>query len=173
MRIDIGEWHLRRYRASDLAALVKYADNPNVVRNLRDRFPHPYTVEAGRFWITSVCDQEPLATFAIASETELIGGIGLELQQDVYRRSAEIGYWLGEPLWGKGIISAAVQAVVRYGFADLDLVRIYAGVFATNPTSARVLEKNGFAFEGRLRQAVWKNGELIDELRYAILRDPR
>lgn len=172
MRIDIGEWHLRRYRASDLAALVKYADNPSIVRNLRDRFPHPYTVEAGRFWITSVCDQEPLATFAIASETELIGGIGLELQHDVYRRSAEIGYWLGEPFWGKGIVTAAVKAVVHYGFSELDLLRIYAGVFATNPRSARVLEKSGFQFEGRLRQAVWKNDQAIDELRYAILRDP-
>jgi RimJ/RimL family protein N-acetyltransferase len=170
-RIDIGEWHLRAYRAADLAALVKYADNPNVVRHLRDRFPHPYTVEAGRAWIASVCEQEPLVTFAIASATELIGGIGLELQQDVYRRSAELGYWLAEPYWGRGIVSAAVKAVLRYGFRELDLVRIYAGVFATNAPSARVLEKNGFAFEGRSRQAVYKHGELIDELRYAILRE--
>lgn len=170
IRIEIGRWHLRAYRDGDLPALLKYADNPNVVRHLRDRFPHPYTREAGRAWIAAAKKQDPVVSFAIASEDELIGGIGIELQEDVYRRSGEIGYWLGEPFWGNGIVTAAARATVEYAFTRLDLVRVFAGVFATNPASARVLEKVGFRFEGRSQRAVFKHGELIDELRYAIVR---
>jgi RimJ/RimL family protein N-acetyltransferase len=170
LRIDIGEWHIRPYRDGDLPALVKYADNPNVVRNLRDRFPHPYTSEAGRAWISSAKAQDPVVSFAIASQDELIGGVGIEPQSDVYRRSGELGYWLAEPFWGRGIATAAAKAMVQYAFTRLDLVRVFAGVFATNPGSARVLEKAGFHFEGRSQRAVFKHGQLIDELRYAILR---
>lgn len=170
MRIDIGEWHLRPFDDTDLPALLKYADNPNVARYLRERFPQPYTAAAGRAWIANTKRQDPPVTFCIATDDELIGGIGIELQTDVYRRSGELGYWLAEPFWGRGIVTAAANAVVEYGFTRLDLVRIFAGVFATNPASARVLEKVGFELEGRSRHAVFKHGELIDELRYAILR---
>ena len=169
-RIDIGDWHLRPYRDSDLAALLKYADNPNIVRTLRDRFPHPYTAEAGQNWIATAKSEDPVASFAIASAEELIGGVGIVPQVDVYRRSGELGYWLAEPFWGQGIATAAAKAMVDYAFARLQLVRVYAGVFANNPASARVLEKAGLQFEGRLRQAIFKNGELIDELLYAIVR---
>lgn len=171
MRIEIGKWHLRPYADADLEALVRHANNPRVARCLRDRFPHPYTEEAGRQWIARVRGQQPVLAFAIAGASELIGGIALEPQDDVYRRSAEIGYWLGEPFWGRGIATAAVRAMVAYGFGHLDLVRVDAGVFANNPRSARVLEKAGFRFEGRSRKAIFKNGEFIDELRYAILRE--
>jgi RimJ/RimL family protein N-acetyltransferase len=170
IRIDIGNWHLRAYRDDDLPALLKYADNPNVVRNLRDRFPHPYTSEAGRAWIAVAKEQNPVVSFVIASEQELVGGAGIDLQTDVYRRSGELGYWLAEPFWGRGITTAAARALVEYAFTQLDLVRVFAGVFATNPASARVLEKVGFQFEGRAQRAVFKHGALIDELRYAILR---
>jgi RimJ/RimL family protein N-acetyltransferase len=173
MRIDIGKWHLRPYREGDLPALLKYADSANVVRHLRDRFPHPYTAADGRRWIAQKSGEHPVTSLVIATPEELIGGIGLELRDDVYRRSAEIGYWLGEPFWGQGIMVAAVNAVVEYAFAELDLVRIHAGVFATNARSARVLEKAGFELEGRLRNAVCKHGELIDELVYARLRPSR
>jgi RimJ/RimL family protein N-acetyltransferase len=170
IRIDIGHWHLRPYRDADLAALLKYADNANIVRNLRDRFPHPYTAEAGKTWIALARSQDPVLSFAIASEHELIGGVGVDPQADVYRRSGELGYWLAEPFWGQGIATAAARAMIEYAFTKLDLVRVYAGVFATNPASARVLEKAGLQFEGRSCAAVFKNGQLIDELRYAILR---
>ena len=171
-RIDIGNWHLRPYRDSDLPALLKYADNAHIVRTLRDRFPHPYTAEAGQGWIALTKQEDPQLSFAIAGDEELIGGIGMVLQGDVYRRSGELGYWLGEPFWGRGIATAAARAMVEYAFTRLDLVRVYAGVFANNPASARVLEKAGLQFEGRLRQAIFKNGELIDELLYAIIRPP-
>lgn len=170
MQIDIGEWNLRPYREGDLPALLKYADNANVARHLRDRFPHPYTAADGRRWIEQKSSEDPVTSLVIAGPDELIGGIGLELRDDVYRRSAEIGYWLGEPFWGKGIMVAAVNAVVDYAFGPLDLIRVYAGVFATNPRSARVLEKAGFELEGRLHRAVFKHGELIDELVYARLK---
>lgn len=170
IRIDIGRWHLRPYRETDLAALLKYADNANIVRNLRDRFPHPYTADAGRTWIGLARSQDPLVSFAIASDDELIGGVGVDPQLDVYRRSGELGYWLAEPFWGQGITTAAARAITQYAFTTLDLVRVFAGVFATNPASVRVLEKAGLQFEGRSRAAVFKHGQLIDELRYAILR---
>jgi RimJ/RimL family protein N-acetyltransferase len=169
-RIDIGPWHLRPYRDSDLPALLKYADNANIVRTLRDRFPHPYTAEAGQTWIAIAKAEDPVMSFAIASEEELIGGVGLVPQVDVYRRSGELGYWVAEPFWGHGVATAAAKAVVDYAFAKLNLVRVYAGVFANNPASGRVLEKVGLQFEGRLRRAIFKNGELIDELLYAIIR---
>jgi RimJ/RimL family protein N-acetyltransferase len=101
---------------------------------------------------------------------EAVGGIGLEPQADVARRSAEIGYWLGEAYWGRGIATEAVRAVTDYGFAHGDLVRIYATVFEWNRASMRVLEKAGYQLEGRRRQAVTKDGQTIDDLLYAIIR---
>ncbi len=109
--------------------------------------------------------------FAIEVEGEAAGSIGLELGEDVARRSAEIGYWLGEAHWGRGIATEAVRTVTAYGFEQLDLVRIFANVFAWNPASMRVLEQAGYVLEGRLRSAVTKDGETIDQLAYAVVRD--
>jgi RimJ/RimL family protein N-acetyltransferase len=100
-----------------------------------------------------------------------VGGIGLDLQADVHRHSAEIGYWLGAAHWGHGIATEAVRAVTAHGFSALDLCRIFAGVFAWNPASGRVLEKAGYTLEGRLRQAVIKDGQALDVVVYAILRE--
>ncbi len=171
MQLDVGEWQIRSWRPEDEATIVKYANNRKVWINLRDRFPHPYTEQDARDWIQSATQQNPETHFVIASAQEAIGGIGLRLQEDVHRRSAEIGYWLGEPFWGQGVATRALCALTEYGFAHFDLVRIFATVFEWNPASARVLEKAGYQYEGRLRKSVTKDGKTIDQLLYALVRE--
>ncbi len=170
--IAIGEWKLRAWRPGDEAALVKYANNRNIWINLRDRFPHPYTMDDATAWVQSVKDQRPVMNFAIATsnDDEAIGSIGLTLQEDVHRRSGEIGYWLAEPFWGRGIATRAVRALTEYAFTNFDLVRLYANVFEWNPASGRVLEKAGFTLEGRLRKNITKDGNTIDQFLYALVR---
>ncbi|MFQ5349301.1 MAG: GNAT family N-acetyltransferase [Thermoanaerobaculia bacterium] len=170
MRIALADgYRIRSYRAGDAAALVAYADNRNVSRNLRDRFPYPYTADAAARWLKHVAAEEPQTSFAIATVDELIGGIGVELGEDIHHRTGEIGFWLGEPFWGRGIVTAAVVAFTPWAFERFALVRIWAGVFESNLASARVLEKAGYAFEGRHRGAVVKDGRVLDELVYARL----
>ena len=176
IEIAIGEWKLRSWRPGDEAALVKYANNRNISINLRDRFPHPYAMDDAIAWVQSVKDQRPVTNFAIATaidndnDDEAIGSIGLTLQEDVHRRSGEIGYWLAEPFWGRGIATRAVQALTEYAFTNFDLVRLYANVFEWNPASGRVLEKAGFTLEGRLRKNITKDGNTIDQFLYALVR---
>ena len=167
MHIEIGEWCVRSFRPDDAPPLAKYGNNRNVARNLRDRFPHPYRVEDAEEWIQFAMQQEPETIFAIASSTEAIGSIGLELYDDVHRRSAQVGYWLGEPFWGQGIATLALSALTDYAFAQFDLARMYAYVYEWNPASARVLEKAGYEYEGRLRKSVTKAGQTIGQWLYA------
>lgn len=171
LRIDVGEYHLRSFRQSDREALVRCANNPRISSQLTDRFPYPYREDDADLWLEHVLDQDPEAILAIAGESGLIGCIGLELKDDVYRNSAELGYWLAEPYWGQGIATRSVQAIVRYAFEELGLKRIYAGVFETNPASARVLEKAGFKLEGRLRKHVTKGGRMLDLLMFGLLEE--
>jgi len=170
MHIDLGPYQIREYRSGDAPALVRHANNRNIWRNLRDRFPYPYSHRDAFRWLHHVGTQIPPHDFAIASAEELIGAIGLQPQDDVHRRSAEIGYWLAEPYWGRGIATSAVRALTAYTFANTRLVRLYAMVFAWNPASARVLEKAGYQLEGRLQKSVLKDNQLIDQLVYATLR---
>lgn len=155
----------------DAAALVRHADNPNIARNLRDLFPSPYAHADARAFLGRSVEESPVTNFAIEVDGEAAGGIGVHLDADVYRRDAEVGYWLGEAYWGRGIATDAVRAVTAYAFERFDLVRIHAEVFARNVASARVLEKAGFALEGRLRARVTKEGETLDALLYALVRD--
>ena len=171
MLIDLGDWQIRSWLPTDVASLVKYADNRNVSINLRDAFPHPYTGEDAQAWIQLASGQIPETNFAIASSVEAVGGIGLRLGEDVFRRTAEIGYWLGEPFWGKGIATRAVVAMTDFAFSEFDLVRIHAHVFEWNPASARVLEKAGYHLEGRLRKSITKEGNTIDRFLYAKIRE--
>ncbi len=171
MRIDIGEYQIRSFHPDDAHALAKYANNRNVSRNLRDRFPHPYRIEDAEAWIGHAMGLEPQTIFAIASATEVIGSIGLELHDDVHRRSAQMGYWLGEPCWGRGIATLALKAATEYAFARFDLARLYAYVYEWNPASARVLEKAGYEYEGRLRKSVTKDGHTIGQWLYAMIRE--
>jgi RimJ/RimL family protein N-acetyltransferase len=168
VRLKLKACEVRSWRASDIESLVKYADNRNVWINLRDRFPHPYTLRDGRAFLKHVREQQPESAFAIAVDDEATGGIGFQLQSDVERVSAEIGYWLGEPFWGRGIATEALVAVTQYVVATHGLTRVYAVPFAWNVASCRVLEKAGFVLEGRLRRSAIKNGGVTDQLQYAF-----
>jgi RimJ/RimL family protein N-acetyltransferase len=170
LEIAIDPWKLRAWRAGDEAALARYANNRNVSMWLRDAFPYPYSHQDALTWVHQNQGKYPVTNFAIASAYEPIGGIGLELQTDIFHRSAEIGYWLREQDWGKGIMTRAVRAAVSYAFATFDIVRIHAMVFEGNYGSARVLQKAGFLYEGRLHRAVTKDGRTIDAFLYALVR---
>ncbi len=167
MELDIDAWRIRSYRSQDADSLARHANNRNVSRNMRDTFPYPYTLRDAHQWIQLVQNQQPEANFAIASETEVIGGIGLTFRSDVHRRTAEIGYWLGEPFWGRGIATAALSAMTDYAFANHDLARLEAYVYEWNPASMRVLEKAGYVQEGRLRKSVTKEDRTIDQVLYS------
>ena len=173
MQIDIGEWQIRSFHPDDAEALARYANNLNVSQNLRDAFPYPYTRSHAEDWISYATGQSPETNFAIASATEAIGGIGLRFLQDPPRGSAEIGYWLGEPFWGRGIATKALQTLTEYAFAQLDVVRISGCVYPWNPASARVMEKAGYVCEGRSANSAVKDGQLVDQLLYAITRQSR
>jgi RimJ/RimL family protein N-acetyltransferase len=162
---------LRRFIQADRDALAKLADNANVSKYLTDRFPYPYTLKAADDWIAKVGLEREPHNLAIEWKGQFVGGIGLEPLNDVYRQSAEIGYWLGEPYWGNGLASIAVALWTNYSFSNLPYIRIQANVFAPNKRSARVLEKNGFACEGVLHQHITKGESIYDAILYARLRD--
>ena len=171
MEFPLNKCLLREWRVSDAEAIAHHANNRRIWRNLRDRFPHPYTLEDAHHWIEFAAAESPQLSFAITVNNEAVGGIGLSLGQDIERRSAEIGYWLGEEFWGRGIVTEAVQAVTEYGFTKFDLCRIWASVFAWNPASGRVLEKAGFVREAILRKSATKDGQTIDTILYAQVRE--
>lgn len=164
---------LRPWHRGDVTALVREANDLEVWRTVRDRFPHPYTADDAERWIGHVVGVPgPPRNFAVVLDGAPIGGAGLELRPDVHRCTAEIGYWLGSAWWGRGFATEAVRCVVEYGFETFEsVVRVEAHVFATNPASARVLEKAGFEREARLRRAVIKEGVVQDDLVYARLRE--
>ncbi len=206
------DFTLRPWRDADLASLVKYAGNPRIAQFMTNAFPHPYTEQDGREFLTSlrsssssrldivqtssdsalapqlrlamtvgnsglrVVDGSDKAAVnpvlrAIDVGGEAVGSIGLFPQTDIHERNAELGYWLAEPFWGRGIMTRAVREMVSYGFATHpDVTRIFARPFSTNPASQRVLEKAGFTLEARLRDALYKNGAYMDELVFAIRR---
>jgi RimJ/RimL family protein N-acetyltransferase len=167
MRIELQGCVVRAYRVGDEVALTKHANNPRIARWMRDRFSHLYSLDDARAWITRVTAEDPLTSWAIEIDGAVGGGIGIIPQDDVFYRSAEIGYWLGEAYWGRGVASAVVRAVSEQLFVERDLCRLYASVFDGNGASGRVLEKAGYVFEGRHRAAVTKNGETLDQLLYA------
>lgn len=171
MVLTLTQGVIRSWRSQDVPAIVRHANNRRVWRNLKDRFPHPYTTSDAEHWIHQATGATPETHFAIAIDEEAVGGIGLDLQMDVFRRSAEIGIWLGEAYWGRGIATEAVRAMTNFAFANFDLCRIYAGVFEWNPASMRVLEKASYSLEGRLRNSVTKDGQTIDQMLYAIVRE--
>ncbi|MDB6040326.1 MAG: N-acetyltransferase [Verrucomicrobiales bacterium] len=171
MKLELKTCVIRPFNEADAESVQHYADNRKVWMCLRDFFPHPYSLEDAKAFIKLVSQENPLKTFAIATPTEAIGSIGLRPGVDVHRKSAELGYWLAEPFWGRGIMSEAVTAFVATAFDRFDLIRIYAELFANNRASARVLEKAGFAFEGRLRANVIKNEEILDSLMFGRIRN--
>ncbi|MHB8418258.1 MAG: GNAT family N-acetyltransferase [Myxococcales bacterium] len=163
---------VRPWRPEDVDSLAEHADDLRIWRNLRDRFPHPYTRADAEAWIAANARLEAPTNFAIEVGGRAVGGIGVTPQQDVFRHSAEIGYWLGVAHWRKGIATEAVGAVSEWAFQGLGVHRLYAGVFAWNRASARVLEKAGYRLEGRLREAAVKAGETVDLYVFARLAGP-
>jgi RimJ/RimL family protein N-acetyltransferase len=158
---------IRDWRRADKPALVKLANNRNIWRNLAHFFPHPYTESDADGWFDFLARQAPLTHWAIEHQGALAGGIGLILGEGVYSKSARIGYWIGEPFWGRGIATAAVRVVTLHAMAVYALCRVEATVLPWNPASARVLEKAGYVREGVLRCSVYKDGQVIDSLLYA------
>lgn len=138
--------------------------------SLRDRFPHPYTIETAHAWLASVAAEDPALSFAIDVAGEAVGGIGLVLGSDVERTSSEIGYWLGQEFWGRGIMTAAVRMFTDYAFDAYALTRMFAVPFAGNAASRRVLEKAGYSLEAILRRSAIKEGVVIDQALYAVVR---
>jgi RimJ/RimL family protein N-acetyltransferase len=159
---------VRSWRSSDLDSLVEQADNRRIWINLRDAFPHPYTRRAGRAFLRRARTASPETMLAIAVKGAAVGGIGFKLHADVERVSAEIGYWIGEAFWGRGIATDALCATTKYAIETHRLTRIYAVPFAWNAASCRVLEKAGYVLEGRLRRSAVKDGLVTDQMQYAF-----
>jgi RimJ/RimL family protein N-acetyltransferase len=170
MLLDLGDLLVRSWRKSDLAALVRHANNAKIAANLRDQFPHPYTRRDGIDYLEFVREQSPERAFAIEHGGEAIGGIGFQIGIDIARVSAEMGYWLGENFWGRGWTTRAVTAASDWAFDAYQLTRVFALAFSYNLASIRVLEKAGFEREGVLGGSALKNGVVLDQVIYANLR---
>ena len=170
MVISLGGATVRSFVPQDAPLLASYANDPAIMSFMHDAEPRRYTEAEAAAWIEVVRMQSPECHFSIARGEEIIGGIGLELQHDIYAHSAELSYWVGRRHWGQGIATRAVGAVTDYAFWQLRLQRLYARVFDGNVASQRVLEKCAFELEGRLRRAALKHGALADQFLYAKLR---
>lgn len=165
------EIKLRALQLSDTSQLANLANNINIWINLRDAFPYPYSESDAEYFINLVTEEKPKQNFGIEYDGNLCGVIGLIIQKDVYRKSAEIGYWIGEPFWGKEIATKAIEIITNYGFEDLKLDRIHACVFEFNFASMKALEKNGYKKEGVFKKAIFKNEKVLDEHRYFKLNE--
>lgn len=166
----VVEIHLRRWHPNDAHRLVQLANNPRIAANMRDAFPHPYTLEHAHAFIDRTINDEHFKhVHAILYGHELVGSIGLFQEQDIYRFNYELGYWLGEDYWGKGIMQHAVSMMLDYAKHHTDAHRIFAGVFAPNKASAAVLIKNKFSGVACSKQKVFKEGQFLDEYLFEIL----
>jgi [ribosomal protein S5]-alanine N-acetyltransferase len=161
-------YQLRPFESSDAPVFAQHANNFHVARFLADGFPHPYTLENAEAFIAKVMQDSPSTVFAITVNGEAVGGIGLHAKEGIERKNMELGYWLAQPFWGQGIVTAAVQEMVAYGFKTFDIARIYARPFGANIGSQRVLEKAGFVLEAHFEKTLYKNGEFQDDLVYAV-----
>jgi RimJ/RimL family protein N-acetyltransferase len=170
MLLDLGDIKVRSWRKDDLKSLVHHANNAKIAANLRDQFPHPYTRRDGIDFLEYAQTQEPESSFAIEFGEEAVGGVGFLMGRDIARISAEMGYWLSEEHWGRGIATRAVAAMSDWAFDNYKLTRVYAMAFAHNAASIRVLEKAGFEREALLRRSAIKNGVVLDQILFAKVR---
>lgn len=161
---------LRHWKASDLDSLCKYANNINISIFMTDTFPHPYESATGKAFIEFATKDNPIHIFAIDINGEAVGGIGIHPQADIQQKNAELGYWLAEPFWGKGIMSNAILQMIEFGFNTYPITRIFARPFGNNIASQKVLEKTGFILEANIKKGIFKNNEYLDELIYSIRR---
>src|SRR6059058_1973539 len=166
MQFVLERCTIRPWRLDDAESLARHANNRKIWLAVRDLFPHPYTIQDAHEFLQRTISEEPTMKFCIEIEGAAVGGIGVHPGQDVHRHTATVGYRLGEEFWGRGIMTEAVTVVTDFCFENFPLRRISAEVFANNPASARVLEKAGFIFEGRLKNHVVKEGQVLDSLLY-------
>lgn len=171
MELRSFECVVRTYRPDDAPSLALNGNNRRIWENLRDRFPHPFTEEDGRRYIEFNLSNPDNLSFAIDVGGAAVGGISLHPGSDIERIGAEMGYWLGEPFWGRGIITAAIKLLTDFGLNERSFVRIFAVPFTTNVASCRALEKAGYVHEGTMRRSALKNGQIRDQHIYAKVRD--
>jgi RimJ/RimL family protein N-acetyltransferase len=170
MLLQLGDLKVRSWRKDDLQALLRHANNAKIAANLRDQFPHPYTRRDGIDFLEFARSQEPQCAFAIELGDEAVGGVGFLVGRDIARMSAEMGYWLSEDFWGRGIATRAVTAMSEWAFDNYKLTRVFAMAFAHNAGSIRVLEKSGFVREGVMQRSAIKNGVILDQILFAKVR---
>jgi ribosomal-protein-alanine N-acetyltransferase len=170
VRLSLGVCVVRDWMAEDIPSLARHANNRNIWINLRDRFPYPYTEAHARDFLAHVAQQDPVTVWALEVDREAAGAIGLVILSDVERVSAEIGYWLGEAYWGRGVATAALRAVTTEAFRHFALRRIFALPFGDNAASIRVLEKAGYVLEGRMPDSAIKNGVVRDQWMFGAYR---
>ena len=164
---------LRKWDILDAGSLARYANNEKIARNLRDAFPCPYTLADAEAYIDGCvsADENAALCYAIELDGQAAGSVGLFRCGDVYRKCAELGYWLAEEYWGRGVMTDAVRQLCAEGFRRWDIARVYAEPFADNAASRRVLEKAGFTLEGTMRRGAYKNGAYRDWCMYGLLRE--
>ena len=171
IRLDCGKCVVRDWLRGDKSALVEFANNRKIWRNLTHLFPHLYTEKDAEDWFALLDKSTKPTHWAIDVDGLAVGGIGVTLREGIFAKSAEIGYWLGEPYWGRGIVSAALQRVVSYAMPQFGLIRLEAPVFEWNAASMHVLEKVGFVREAIFRSGAIKDGKVIDLYLYALVRN--
>jgi len=170
MELKLASCSVRTLHEADAESMAQHANDRRIWVQLRDRFPHPYSVADARSFIDLMSREDPCTSFAIVVDERCVGGIGLERQHDVHRLTAELGYWLGCDFWGRGIATQAIVGVTYWAFETLDLQRVFAEPYADNLASCRALEKAGFTLEGTLRRSVIKDGVIRDQRMYARVR---
>ena len=164
---------VRKWKLTDAKDIAVALSNKKIQDNLRDGLPYPYSEQDGIDFISSMlsANEDETFAFAITLDDKVIGSIGVFRQQNIHRQTAEMGYYIAEEYWGKGIMTDAVKQICEYVFKNSDILRIYAEPFAYNTGSCRVLEKAGFQYEGTLRNNAVKNGKVIDMKMYSLLRE--
>ena len=167
MKIRLSKAMIRNFKMSDKTSIAKNANNRNIWLNVRNAFPHPYTETNAAQWISSMLEEKVQTKFAIVVDGKAVGGIGVEMKEDVYSQTMEFGYWIGEAYWNKGIITEAIQVVSDYAFEKFEVIRLEAHVYHWNIGSMRALEKAGFQKEAILKKRVFKDGKYVDEHIYA------
>jgi RimJ/RimL family protein N-acetyltransferase len=170
MQLTLEQSTIRPWRMEDAQSIATHANNRKIWLMVRDVFPHPYTISDAHEFLQRAMREQSEMKCCVEVEAAAAGAIGVHPGEDVHRHTATIGYWLGEQFWGRGIMTEVVTAVTDFCFDNFPFRRISAEVFSSNPASARVLEKAGFTFEGRLKNHVLKDGKLLDTLLYARTR---
>jgi [ribosomal protein S5]-alanine N-acetyltransferase len=163
---------LRPWKINDAPQIALIADNKKIADNLRDGLPHPYSIKDALDWLKIILpENNPPHYFAIETDNQVVGSIGLVSKTDIYRKNIEIGFFIAENFWRRGIATKAIKAAASYAFREFDIVRIYAESFSDNSGSRRALEKAGFILEATLRNSIIKNGIIKDSCIYSVLKE--